>query len=218
MEVTGLNSLSGIGTAIADQKTIAGNFDTFLQLLTTQLKNQNPLDPLDTNQFTQQLVQFSSVEQAIKTNDNLENLLRLQLSSATTAVIGYIGKTVTIAGSVGQLADGKAVWTYRADGAMQSAEITIRDASGAVVFSDERAMGAARGSFEWDGRLADGSLAPDGAYTISIIGRDADGEAVGVKTSASAVVDGVDLTGDEPMLMIGDIRVALDAITSVGQR
>lgn len=211
------SATSGTST-LSSSASIAKNFDSFLRLLTTQLQNQNPLEPLDTNQFTQQLVQFSSVEQAIKTNDNLENLLRLQLSSATTAVIGYIGKTVTIAGSVGQLADGKAVWTYRADGAMQSAEITIRDASGAVVFSDERAMGAARGSFEWDGRLADGSLAPDGAYTISIIGRDADGEAVGVKTSASAVVDGVDLTGDEPMLMIGDIRVALDAITSVGQR
>ena len=66
MTVSGVSSGSSAGTGLAtDSKSIAGNFDTFLSLLTTQLKNQNPLDPLDTNQFTSQLVQFSSVEQQL---------------------------------------------------------------------------------------------------------------------------------------------------------
>src|SRR5882672_11737048 len=78
--------------------TIAGNFDTFLQLLTTQLKNQNPLDPLDTNQFTQQLVQFSSVEQQLKTNDYLSALVAGNTNSVQTAAVNFIGKTVTAGG------------------------------------------------------------------------------------------------------------------------
>ena len=72
--VSGTSATSGSGLANS-RKTIADNFDTFLQLLTTQLKNQNPLDPLDTNQFTAQLVQFSGVEQQLKTNEFLEALL-----------------------------------------------------------------------------------------------------------------------------------------------
>src|SRR5262245_57242902 len=78
--------------------TIAGNFSTFLQLLTTQLKNQNPLDPLDTNQFTQQLVQFASVEQQINMNTQLGSLVTLQKTAQTTAALGFVGSTVTVDG------------------------------------------------------------------------------------------------------------------------
>lgn len=218
MAVSGINSLSGIGTALNDRKTIAGNFDTFLQLLISQLKNQNPLDPLDTHQFTQQLVQFSSVEQSIKTNENLENLLRLSLASTSTALVGYIGKTVTVDTPVAQLREGKAEWNYQASGPIAGMTVTIRDASGNIVFSEERTTSASKGTFEWDGRRSDGSQAPDGAYTISIVGRDAAGQTVGVGTTVTSVVDGIDMSGAEPMLIIGDIRITLDAITSVGQK
>src|SRR5882672_717187 len=92
--------------------TIAGNFNTFLQLLTTQLKNQNPLDPLDTNQFTQQLVQFSGVEQQLKTNDFLSSRVQANANSINTNAVGYIGKTVTASGTRSELANGKAVWNF----------------------------------------------------------------------------------------------------------
>src|SRR5262249_39455842 len=82
-----------------DRATIAGNFDTFLQLLTTQLQNQNPLDPLDTNQFTSQLVQFAGVEQQLRTNDNLDSLVKLTKSTQNTAALGYVGATITAEGS-----------------------------------------------------------------------------------------------------------------------
>ena len=91
---------------------IADNFDTFLQLLTTQLKNQNPLDPLDTNAFTQQLVQFSSVEQQLKTNDFLSALVQANTNSVQTNAVNYIGKTVTAEGTRSELVDGKAVWNF----------------------------------------------------------------------------------------------------------
>ncbi len=78
--------------AATSQKTLASNFATFLQLLTTQLKNQNPLDPLDTNQFTQQLVQFAQVEQQLKPNDQLETLVSLQKTAQSTTALGFVGE------------------------------------------------------------------------------------------------------------------------------
>src|SRR3954465_1098397 len=112
MSVSGIGSSSSSSSSSTSGSTIAGNFDTFLQLLTTQLKNQNPLDPLDTNQFTQQLVQFSSVEQQLKTNDFLSALVQANANSTNTNAVGYIGKTVTASGTRSELANGKAVWNF----------------------------------------------------------------------------------------------------------
>src|ERR1700710_1437277 len=98
----GVTSTTTGSTASAtglDKDTIAGNFQTFLTLLTTQLKNQNPLDPLDTNQFTQQLVQFAGVEQQLKSNDQLKSLVALQKSSQATEALIYVGNTVSVDGS-----------------------------------------------------------------------------------------------------------------------
>src|ERR1700745_1003382 len=91
---------------------IAGNFNTFLTLLTTQLQNQNPLDPLDTNQFTQQLVQFASVEQQINMNTQLQTLVSLQQTAQNSQALGFVGKTVTVSGSTAPLINGQAQWTF----------------------------------------------------------------------------------------------------------
>src|SRR6202049_2686325 len=92
--------------------TLAGNFQSFLTLLTTQLQNQNPLDPLDTNQFTQQLVQFAQVEQQLKSNDQLATLVALQKTAQSTAAMNYVGATVAVDGSTAQLTNGQASWTF----------------------------------------------------------------------------------------------------------
>ena len=86
---------------------LAGNFDTFLQLLTTQLQNQDPLDPLDTNQFTQQLVEFASVEQQVDMNTNMQTLISLQQTSEATSAMQFLGANVTLSGSTATLAAGR---------------------------------------------------------------------------------------------------------------
>src|SRR6266545_6397009 len=96
-----------------NSSTIAGNFTTFLQLLTTELKNQNPLDPLDTNQFTQQLVQFAQVEQQLKSNDQLAALVSLQKTAQATAALGFVGETVGVDGDTAPLANGEATWNLK---------------------------------------------------------------------------------------------------------
>ena len=142
MELSGLGALSGIGTAVSDRKTIAGNFDTFLQLLTTQLKNQSPLDPLDTNEFTNQLVQFSSVEQAIKTNEQLELLTRLSAANMATAAVSYIGKTITADGSTSELKNGEATWIYKVENDAPKSTLIVRGETGKTVSAQEASLQA----------------------------------------------------------------------------
>src|SRR5260370_42555196 len=97
-----------------DTATLASNFTTFLTLLTTQLQHQDPLSPLDTNQFTQQLVQFASVEQQINMNTQLGTLISLQQTGQATAALGFVGATVAVNGGTAQLANGRATWTCSA--------------------------------------------------------------------------------------------------------
>src|SRR3954447_23342740 len=105
------NTATAATTALG-KDSIAQNFTTFLKLLTTQLKNQNPLDPLDTNQFTQQLVQFAQVEQQMNMNTSLSSLIALQQTGQTTAALGYLGQTVTVSGDKAQLVNGHANWSF----------------------------------------------------------------------------------------------------------
>jgi flagellar basal-body rod modification protein FlgD len=197
------------------RQTIAGNFDTFLQLLTTQLQNQNPLDPLDTNQFTQQLVEFSSVEQQLKTNDLLGSLVTANTSNRAAAAAGYLGASITADGSTTSLADGKASWTFSAAKPAAKATITVVDSTGATVYTKTTSLDAGAGSFDWDGRSDDGSLYTSGDYRLKIDGKDAAGQPVTVSTEVAGTVDSVDLSGDQPVLQIGSISVPLDKVKTL---
>src|SRR3982751_343556 len=108
---TSSSSSSSNSTGVT-KDTLAGNFTTFLQLLTTQLKNQNPLDPLDTNQFTQQLVQFAQVEQQLKSNDQLSTLVALQKTAQQTQALAFVGMKVAVEGKTAELKDSKATLGY----------------------------------------------------------------------------------------------------------
>ncbi len=197
------------------RNSIADNFDTFLSLLTTQLKNQNPLDPLDTNQFTSQMVEFTSVEQQLKTNEFLEALVISNLNSTYTEAVSFIGKTITSSGSSSQLTDGEATWSYDVDANAENSVITITDAFGNVVHTEDTSLIAGEGTFTWDGKDASGNQMPDGAYTITIDARDADGTYVPVSTQMSGLVTGVDLSESEPVLIVGGARIYLSSVTSV---
>ncbi len=211
-----INSIGGSQSSLVGARnSIADNFDTFLSLLTTQLKNQNPLDPLDTNQFTSQMVEFTSVEQQLKTNEFLEALVISNLNSTYTEAVSFIGKTITSSGSSTQLADGEATWSYDVDANAPNSVITITDSFGNVVHTEETALTAGEGTFTWDGRDANGGQMPDGAYTITIDARNADGAYVPVTTQMSGTVSGVDLSESEPVLIVDGARIYLSSVTSV---
>ena len=213
-----VDSISGSGSSSAlsnSRATIADNFDTFLSILTTQLKNQNPLDPLDTNQFTSQLVQFTGVEQQLKTNEFLQALMLANQNSSDSQAVGYIGKVVTSTGVKADLSGGKATWTFTSAAAAPNSVITVKDATGNVVYTTKGALPAGGGQFVWDGIDQDGNAYRDGTYSITIDGRDADAKYVPVTTSSSGTVSAVDLSGDEPVLTVGSALVKLSDILSV---
>src|SRR6266550_2313559 len=149
------NSGSGSTNNTASTATtgIADNFQTFLTLLTTQLQNQNPLDPLDTNQFTQQLVQFAGVEQQLKSNDQLKSLIEIEKSAQATQALVYVGNTVAVDGSKAQFDT--------------SATITITSSTGQTAFTGSYTLKQGNSSFLWDGKGNDGVQWPAGTYTMS---------------------------------------------------
>ena len=156
-----------------DAATMAKNFDSFLTLLTTQLKNQNPLEPLDTNQFTQQLVQFTQVEQQMKMNTQLASLISIEQMAQSTAAMAYLGSTATVDGSTAKLEGGKAGWVFSSD-KPSSATINIKNSTGALVYSGNYTVNAGQQNFQWDGRGNNGTKYPDGNYTLAISAKDTD--------------------------------------------
>jgi flagellar basal-body rod modification protein FlgD len=208
------NSSSTSSSAATDKSTIADNFQSFLLLLTTQLQNQNPLDPLDTNQFTQQLVQFAQVEQQLKSNSQLETLVSLQKTSQQTQALGFVGATVAVDGSSANLANGSAAWNFSVT-KPATATLTVTNSSGQTVYSGSYTVQAGPQAFTWDGHGNNRTLWPDGTYKLSVTATDASGQSVGVNTEVEGVVEGVDLTQSPPVLTVGGQDYTLDKIKRV---
>ncbi len=197
-----------------DTNSLTNNFQTFLTLLTTQLKNQNPLDPLDTNQFTQQLVQFAQVEQQIKQNSQLETLISIEKSAQQTTALAFVGSTVAIDGQTAALTNKHAAWTFNVPKPI-SATVTIKNSTGQTVYNGSFSMNTGTQTFEWDGRDGQGVQWPDGNYTISVTGKDTAGQTVAIPSEIEGIVDSVDLTKTPPELKVGGQAFTLDKIKRV---
>ena len=213
--------VSAPGTTSADKTTtastattgIADNFQTFLTLLTTQLQNQNPLDPLDTNQFTQQLVQFAGVEQQLKSNDQLKSLIDIEKSAQATQALIYVGNTVAVDGSTTQF-DGSATWNLKAPKGT-NATVTITNSTGQTVYSGKFTLANGNSSFVWDGKGNDGTQYPAGDYKLTATGTDSSGKNVAIASEVQGVVDSVDLTASPALLSIGGQNYTTDQIKRV---
>jgi flagellar basal-body rod modification protein FlgD len=207
---------SGQSELSSSRKTIAENFDTFLSILTTQLKNQNPLDPLDTNQFTSQMVEFTGVEQQLKTNEFLEALISANEQNYASQAVSYIGKEVTAFSNNTDLKDSSATWTYGMTRDAAEATITIKNSAGAVVFTEQTTLESGEHDYTWDGINSDGSIAPEGKYSITIDAVDSDGGKIANYTMTSGIVETVDFVGNEPILVVNGTQVELSAVAKVG--
>jgi len=207
------SSSSSSTTGSTTTTGLADNFQTFLTLLTTQLQNQNPLDPLDTNQFTQQLVQFAGVEQQLKSNDQLKALVEIEKSAQATQALVYVGNTVAVDGSKAQF-DKSATWNFQS-AKDTTATITITNSTGQTAYTGSYTLNQGNSSFVWDGKGNDGVQWPAGTYTLSATGKDSTGNSVAISTEVQGVVDSVDLTASPPLLSIGGQSYTTDKIKRV---
>jgi flagellar basal-body rod modification protein FlgD len=193
---------------------IADNFTTFLTLLTTQLQNQNPLDPLDTNQFTQQLVMFAQVEQQMKSNDQLSTLIEINQSAQATSALAYVGATVVVDDSTAQLTNGSATWNLAVP-SPSTATVTITDSTGQTAYTGNFTVNPGNVSFTWDGKGNNGQVWPDGNYTMTVTAVDASNQPVAVSTSVQGTVNSVDMTQNPPVLSINGKNYTVDQIQQI---
>jgi len=202
-------------TQDAATSQLSGNFNTFLTLLTTQLQNQDPMNPMNSDQFTQELVEFSGVEQQINTNDNLKTLIGLQQSNAGSNTVSYLGKTVTVTNGSAALQDSSADWSYALGSAAASDTLTVTNSQGQTVYTTKGETGAGQHDFSWDGTDQNGNQLPDGVYNMAVTANDSSGAAVSSAVASKGVVSEVNLTGSEPLLMIGSMAVPLSAVSAI---
>ena len=207
------SSANSSNTSSTATSGIADNFQTFLTLLTTQLQHQNPLDPLDTNQFTAQLVQFAGVEQQLKQNDQLKSLIEIEKSAQATQALVYVGNTVAVDGSKAQF-DTSATWNFQAE-KDTAATITITNSTGQVAYTGTYTLKQGNASFVWDGKGNDGVQWPAGTYTLTATGKDSTGNSVAISTEVQGIVDSVDLTASPPLLSIAGQSYTTDKIKRV---
>lgn len=201
--------------AAASSQTLADDFDAFLQLLTTQLRNQDPLEPMDANEFTNQLVQFSAVEQQIQTNSYLEDLITSTQAQSVNAAVNYLGSTVRAAGVTTTLSDDSASWDMVTSAGATDSTISIYDENGQEVYTTAYSVDAGESTFTWDGKSNTGASMPDGVYSIQVIGNNSDGDSIPVYTAVQGKVTGIDFTGSEPILQLGDVRVTLASVMEI---
>jgi flagellar basal-body rod modification protein FlgD len=200
----------------ADQKKFSKDYLLFLNMLTTQLKNQDPTEPLDTNQFTQQLVQFSNVEQQIKVNDKLQKMVDNQGTSGASAALSYLGKNVDANGNKITLdGDGSAPYQFISDKNYQKVDISILNAKGVEIRKINGPIEKGLQQLTWDGRDNKGNAMPQGTYTVRVSGSDSSGNKTDLSTIISGKVTSVGTENGTPMLTVNGIPLSSDKIIAI---
>jgi flagellar basal-body rod modification protein FlgD len=196
------------------QIQLNSDYNTFLQLLTTQLKNQDPLSPMDTNTFTQQLVMMNGVQQQLQTNALLQTLVNA--SSGAGPAVNLIGKQVTAASATVGMNGGQANWTYELDGNASSATLSVTDAANNVVWSQPAPdLSSGQHPFTWNGQTLSGGKITAGDYTLHIKANDANLQALGTNVFVQGVVTGVSNSSSGTQLNIGSTAVNYSNVTQV---
>ena len=198
------------------QSQLMGNYNSFLLLLTTQLKNQDPLAPLDATQFVSQLSQLATVEQAIAGNQRLDKIVSALGASATLSNVSLIGHPVEVEDKNAEVKDGTMSMTYKLDAGAEQAVMTIRDQSGTIIGVQPIDTQAGEHSFSWDGTDSHGDQVDDGIYNFEVSAVDGDGKPVTGHSYVNATVTRVETTSDGSTLVLSNgSKVAPSAVLAV---
>lgn len=215
--VDSINTNTAANRINAGSGMLASNFETFLTLLTSQLKNQDPLSPVDSNQFTAQLTQMAGVEQQLLTNDLLKGLLEAQGGGSLGAAAAYIGREATAAWSATKFTDGEANWTYELAANASTAKLQVVDGAGKVVWEgDAPDKTTGLHEFAWDGKATNGSDAKAGeVYSLKITAKTAAGETVDSQILTKGRITGVEMYDGQTYLTVGNSILPLSTVIAL---
>lgn len=193
--------------------SLTNNFQNFLSLLMTQLKNQDPTSPLDTNQFTSQLVQFTSVEQQIATNRSLGQLIDLTQSGQVLQSSAMVGRTVEVTSDQLALQGGtaKVKFAAAADGPVN---IAVYHANGTKIADGLVQAKAGANEWDWNGFNGAGRQMPDGAYRVAVTSGLGD-TAKALPFTVVGTATGVEQRDGGVRLQMGGLTVDFTAVKSV---
>ncbi|NKD86827.1 hypothetical protein HEQ72_00645 [Haematospirillum sp. 15-248] len=202
------------GKENVSRNKLAKDLNTFLTLLTSQLKHQDPLSPMDSTEFTQQLVQFAQVEQQMSQNEKLDKLVAAQNASLAATAVSYIGNYVEAESNQVPLQDGKGRFAYGLREAAKQVGILVKDATGRVVRSFNGETSAGMHDFRWDGKDDNGDQLPDGTYNLAITAT-SDKGSVETWSTAFGKVTGVTSKDGEVLLVMDKAGVPISKILSI---
>jgi flagellar basal-body rod modification protein FlgD len=219
MALNAISTLTDNGSASIATKSKSLDKDAFLKLLTTQLQNQDPLNPTDSTEFTAQLAQFSSLEQLTNVNATLNTLKLYEASINNAQAVGFIGKDIIAHGNSIEKKSGQPVsCDYELPAAAKRVVVTIYDATGNFVRDYEKtALAAGKQSITWDGRDRNGNPVADGAYTFEVQAVDEKGAKLNVTTFSKGTVTGVTFEDGITYLLTGRNKTAIGNVTQVTQ-
>lgn len=203
------------GATAGSTKTIAGDFNTFLTMLTTQLQNQDPTNAMDPTEMTNQLVAFSQVEQQIAMNTNLTSLISLQQTQALTTADSLVGRTVELSGTTLPLQGGSAQLKLPVAGNATSAQVQVLDTNGNVLRTDTVSLSGSPTIWSWNGKTDSGRTLPDGAYIFAVNGLAPGGASVPITGTAMGTATGVQRQNSTLNLMFGPTGLGMDQVMSV---
>ena len=215
-DVTINNALDFAQNTANSSAQLAEDFDDFLILLTTQLQNQDPLAPMDSTEFTNQLVSFAGVEQQINQNSKLDSLVSLQLGSAFSSSLNYVGKSISYLGSETSF-DGSTPVTidYAIDGESVDTSIKIFDESGNLILSQPVSDDESVEQFVWDGTDDEGNIVPAGTYEVRVDAFDGQDNNLTATTVITGRVGGVETQNGTTFLLVGDRAVSVGNVINV---
>ncbi len=191
---SGATSSSSASSSSGALGSLTSNYNDFLTLFTTQLQDQDPDSPMDSDQFTTELVQFSGVEQQVQTNSNLTQLIQLTQAQDLSQGSGEVGKNVSISGNVMPLQSGSATVNFDTPSA-EPVAISITNSSGVDVKDVTLTSSAGANSWSWNGQSNTGVQEPDGAYNVSVMTGDSSGDTTAVPFTSTGTVTGVAKSG-----------------------
>lgn len=214
---TSSSSSSTAADLTSGQSQLNTTYSSFLTLLTAQLQNQDPLSPMDTNTFTQQLVAMNGVQQQLLTNNLLQQLVTQSTGAGSVGgAVNLIGKSVTAQSSVQALQNGSATWTYNLPSAAASATLEVQDSNGNIVWTGSApSLGSGANTFTWNGQTTSGQTLSSGNYTLGVTAQNAGGQAITPTVDIQGTVTGVQTSNGVTQVDIGGVPVNFSTITSV---